>query len=1017
MSVRLLWPLLLTVLLAWPGTPARALALDRRIDQFHHTAWIARDGAPTEISAIAQTADGFLWLGTAAGLYRFDGLQFERVDLFPHGGGLGLSQNIASLTVGPDGALWIGFRLGGVMRLADGDVASARWYGLEQGLPVGTVFNVQPERQGQVWAGTSRGLFLLRGNRWVLQGEAVGLGERFVDTMALDPDGALWVSGPGHRWYVRAPGADRFAVVPALDGMKQRVHRKAAGLWVWDGQDRLHPQQGGSRGWALGVASGGLLVDRDGAFWITTNRGLLRGVSPPGGGLPEDLQRFGRQDGLSADRVQASYEDRDGTLWFGTVNGLDRFRPALAVVAPLPQGPDIGALAPLPDGSLLVGSLGQPPARLTTDGPPQPLPGAQALVQQDGTMVGVAFRDDDGTAWLGGIPDLWHWAQERVTPLAAPTDLPPRRPVQTLGRDAQGQLWAAWVGFGLRRWNGQGWDAPAPTARRNGIPEIVMTVVRDPQGGFWRGLASGEVVRRLAGEERVFDRGDGLDLGIVLCLQPWGQAMWIGGERGVVLWDQGRFTALRLAEGPEPRTVSGIVQDAAGNLWLNGEAGLWRVAAADVQAWRRDPERHPPAIRLDWRDGVLGPSPQIRQLPSAVLDTAGRLWFSRNSGVYWLDPAAALFAPVHPPQVRLTSLVADGHELSGSPAPTELAAGTGQLRISYTAPLPGRPERIRFRHRLLGLDATWQEDGDRRQAVYTRLPPGAYVFELQALEPGQWQTPISRWTFRVQPAWYQTRTFQGVLLLLALAAGWGVYRWRLLAHGRRVQERAEVRLAERERIARELHDHLLQGAMGLTLQVQAGMEEMPPGHPARARLERALAQADALLVQTRDQVQALRIHQLDENLGTLLLQQALALRGDRSEPAIELVQTGEARALCPAAVTELLMLAREAVQNALRHAQARRIVLQLAHRPDGLLLTVSDDGRGMPADPSPAPGHWGQRGMRERAAQLGARLSWEPVPDGGTRVVLWVPAQQAYGEEGGTGATPGRALWRRLTGG
>jgi ligand-binding sensor domain-containing protein len=207
MPVRPLWLLLLlTVLLAWSGTPARALALDRRIDQLHHTAWIARDGAPTEISAIAQTADGFLWLGTAAGLYRFDGLSFERVDLFPHGGGLGLSQNIASLTVGPDGALWIGFRLGGVMRLADGDVAGARWYGLEQGLPVGTVFDVQPDRQGQVWAGTSRGLFLLRGDRWVLQGRP-----RAWTSVS-------WTAGPGprrhavgeragRRWYMRPPGA------------------------------------------------------------------------------------------------------------------------------------------------------------------------------------------------------------------------------------------------------------------------------------------------------------------------------------------------------------------------------------------------------------------------------------------------------------------------------------------------------------------------------------------------------------------------------------------------------------------------------------------------------------------------------------------------------------------------------------------------------------------------------------------------------------------------------------------
>ena len=266
------------------------------------------------------------------------------------------------------------------MRLAGGDVASARWYGLEQGLPVGTVFDVQPDRQGQMWAGTSRGLFVLRGARWVPQGPAQGLDERFVDSLGLDPDGTLWVSGPGRRWYAHRPGAEGFVVDPALDGTKYRVRQGDAERWVWDGQDRLHPQGDVHRGWTLGVASGALLVDRDGGFWIRTNQGLLRGVPPRAGGPAQGLQHFARADGLSADRVLSAYEDRDGALWFGTVNGLDRFRPALAVAAPLPQGPDIGALAPLPDGTVLVGSVGQPPARLTADGPPQALPIGRAHV-------------------------------------------------------------------------------------------------------------------------------------------------------------------------------------------------------------------------------------------------------------------------------------------------------------------------------------------------------------------------------------------------------------------------------------------------------------------------------------------------------------------------------------------------------------------------------------------------------------------------------------------------------------
>lgn len=1003
----------LLLLAVWWALPARALMPDLRLEQLHHSAWLVRNGAPTDIHAIRQTPDGYLWLGTSGGLVRFDGVSFERLDLFPSGGGPGMAQNVASLMVDREGALWVGFRLAGVMKLAGGQ--RQRWYDWNSGLPIGTVFTLLQDPQGQMWAATSRGLFTLQGERWQLVGPDSGLEPGMVDYALLDAQGTLWVQRAGARWFAKEKGANQFRHRPALDGVRDAALGREGQFWLLDGQGRVRldgqPEVPAVPP-GLGSDHAALLADEDGGLWLTHNgTGLRRLAHPPrpGDTGPVQWEVMDSRSGLSGDRVTVAYQDRQGHLWVGTTAGLDHFRPARAVVVPYADGPNGGVMVAAGDGSVLAASLTQTPTRLRAFGPPEVLPGDY---RPDENIFGAAFRDTDGSIWFGGAPDLWHLVDGRMKRVAAPADMPPRRPLQTLGRDAQGQLWAAWVPGPMRRFTGTGWAPPEPAEKA----EIVMTLHTDAQGGFWRGLAGGEVVRRDAQGEQRWGRDQGLALGMVLCIQTQGGSVWVGGEQGVALQVGQRFVPLQV-QGEQPlRTVSGILRAPDGALWLNEESGILRIDPAALQAWRARPSGPVPVTRLDWRDGVLGGPPQFRDLPSAVAGSDGRFWFSRGQGLYWVDPAMPAQAATVP-AVQFTGFWADDRPLDAS-APRGLTPLPKVLRIAYTAPLPGAALQLRYQVRLLGLDEGWQEVGSRRELLYNRLAPGDYTLEVQALLGENGRSALSTLAFSVPPAWFQTLWFRVLLGGLGLAAAVLFYRWRVAAYCLRMQERIEARLAERERIARELHDTLLQGTQALTLQLEADLQALPADDPRRQSLGRALGQADAAVAAARDRVQDLRRHQAaGELLQALAEAVELMLPQGPAAPRLVTDRQGEPRALATAIWHEAFRLALEAVQNALQHAQARTLTLSVAYGRDAFLLTVADDGSGLPTPgPGPvedtehlaAPGHFGLRGLQERARQMGGTLEITTAPGQGTQVRLRVRASGAY-------ATPGgwRGRWRQ----
>jgi signal transduction histidine kinase len=317
------------------------------------------------------------------------------------------------------------------------------------------------------------------------------------------------------------------------------------------------------------------------------------------------------------------------------------------------------------------------------------------------------------------------------------------------------------------------------------------------------------------------------------------------------------------------------------------------------------------------------------------------------------------------------------------------------------------PERVQFRYRLKGIDATWHSVGTRRAAYYTKLPPGSYDFQVIASnDAGVWNKVGAELPIRIIPAWYQTGWFYSLCAFLVAAALAALYRLRIAQVRTQTGRLLVARLSERERIARDLHDTLLQSLEGLVLQFQAARNRLARKQEDGMRaLDLAICRTENAIAESRDAIQDLRPHELCQgDLGQSLQkagEELAALRPAGHElPSFRVVVEGEPRALSPDTHEEIDRIARELIRNAFNHAAAQRIELEIRYDKSQLRLRLRDDGKGI--DPkvlaqSKRPGHWGLPGVRERAQRVGARLAFWSQGGGGTEVELIVPAAAAYG--------------------
>jgi signal transduction histidine kinase/sugar lactone lactonase YvrE len=994
-ACRLLFSLCLLLLLA--GRPAAALESKIALTDYHHDVWTAKDDAPQEVTSMAQTRDGWLWIGGISGLYRFDGIRFKRFEALA--GELPPRPAVTALTALPDGDLLVGHLAGGISRIHQGH--TVHYPATVGSITIGKVNSSLVDQQGTLWLASSSGLLKLRDGIWHDAGGAMGLpAAARVGKLLLDQYGKLWVAA-GDALYVRdTPGGRLRRVLGAAPAVNLGLAPDGR-LWL-DTHDKLiqvplqHPEQAPAPPtWTpqrTDQESG--LFDRDGNYWaLGCPVGLCRypgGTVKPGLPLaaPESAaDRLDQPWQMSSLNANVLFEDRDGSLWVGTQSGVERLRHNRLVPAPLRSGDRRLSMASDERGNIWL--LAQPSGRLW-----QLLPNGEARLERtlEAPYAGVLGSAADGALLIPGASAIERRYQGRSEFIPYPPgtqDSAAGRMIVRLLDDGV-QLWASIANKGTFRLKDGRWTSTSEL----GFPRGIFFTARAAKGAAWFGFREGTALYYDNGRSVKYGAEQGLDVGGITFLNA-GPEVLAGGDAGLAVLQGGRFRRLLVDDPDVITSVSGMVIGANGDRWLNGSRGVVFVKAADWTAALASPDISLAYTLYGVLDGYPGLAATFSRLPSALGGAGGQLWFLGSDGVTRLDTAAAPPQQL-PPQVKIENLVAQGRSYAALSQQLTLPPGTNAFRIEYTALSYLRPELLRFRYRLEGIDADWQAAGTRRAISYNNLGPGSYRFRVAAVnEEGQWSVDAAALSLRIEPTFVQTPFFYGLCVLLALGVVYGLYLLRMKQLTLLIGER----MAERERIARALHDTFLQSVHTLILHFDAALTALPRESGTRGKMERVLALAERVMAEGRDQVHDLRssgvlhgdLRHALEMVGELLLEQ--------HSGHFSVLHVGQPVALQPHCESEIYNIGREALSNAFRHAAAGAIQVELRYEDEGFTLCVNDNGKGMPAevlDGRQPAGRWGVPGMIERAERIGASLAIDSAEGNGTRLTVMLPARLAY---------------------
>jgi len=956
------------------------------LEDMAHMSWVRRDGAPSDITALAQTKDGFLWVGSRLGLYRFDGLQFSSYPFSPADPKLP-SSDIYALAADRDGGLWIGYRMGGISYLHGNTKID---YDKRSGLIGEATGQLVCRPDGSVWALADGRLMHLTGSRWENYSLKHGLPSDGLYSLFFDREGNLWTAYKEHVFELKK-GEDKF--VPVLipnHAVSQFGQTPDGTIWISDAWHDVRPindNKGVQSVRIPGVPL--LLVAKDGSIWLAHDFGGITRIKPSSE-RPE-VESYSTANGLTDGQTRAILQDRQGTIWIGTAGGLDRFQPS-----PLVQFHGVHldyypALLADRKSGIWLDDMDKPLMRLR-DG------NLAFFGQRHGSSS--LFQDSDGAVWLHDpiTHEFFRYTEDGAQPTRIPVPaIATEVENWCIGRDIHGALLGCFEGHGLWRYSGTWERVTTP-----GMPqESPLSLLRTNSNHLWIGYPHNKIILQDEKGYHIYGEAQGVEINTVLTFYDADGLILAGGSDGLAYFDGQRFHSLRLRAAGLMRGISGIVKDRWGDLWLNGGSGILRLPANEWQAALKDPHYAMDFQFLNERDGLFGSPAQSKPTPSAVVDTNGTLWFATSGHLVSIDPAVVRKERAAP-NVLLQDVLLNGSSIQfGNGAPISIdSRQIKNLEFDYIGIDLKSPDRVIYQYMLEGQDKEWQEVGGRRQAYYTNLSPGTYRFRVRAASgTGQWSELQSGLAFTVSPAFYQTAWFYLLCVSLLGAVLWLIYRLRLKYVTAKMQERMDERARERVRIARDLHDTLLQGIQGLVLRFHFATEQLPPEEPVRQMLRTALDRADEVISEGREKVRELRAESTSErDLKEDLTSAAFALQSE-SEAQISVNVTGEPRPLQAAVRDELYWIGREALTNAVRHARASHITLDLVYGAKGFNLHCRDNGCGIELEllrDGAADGHWGMIGMRERAARMGGKLEVSSKLGAGTDLEVRIPANAAY---------------------
>jgi len=991
-------------LLLCSGHSAFALNPALDVSQYAHYAWRNREGfAQGGINAIAQTPDGYLWLGTEFGLLRFDGVkavswQPPRDQSLP-------SSWIISLLTARDGTLWIGTSRGLAMWR---NRTLTRYPQLDGQY----IFRLLEDRAGSVWAGTmgvpagklceiAKGNVRCDGREGQLGLGVVGLHEDARGRLWAGVNEGLWrwtpdpaefhsMPGEGDKVQAFADGDNGALLIGTGHGIRRLI----------DGKTEPYPLPGVER--ATYITQ--MLRDREGSLWIGTSEGGLLHVH---GGR---IDQFTRADGLSGNLVITLFQDREGSIWAGTRDGLDRFRDIAVATFGTDQGLS-GATAMsvlgAPNGNVWFGTSGGLD-RWINGSIDEPRIGGQQRGQLNGRKPASLFQDGRGRLWISTLDGVGYLENDRFISLNGV----PGGPVHDIAQDTQGSVWIANQNHGLIR------VSPDLVIQQFswatlGREDFAYALAADRvHGGLWLGFFNGGLAYFNEGRVQTsYAAANGLGGGRVssLQVQPDG-TLWAATAGGLSILKGGRVVTLTSKNGLPCDAVHWAMKEDAHSIWLYMPCGLIRIRDSDLEAWAAnadndgDPTRSVQTMLLDATDGVPLRAERGGYTPQVTKAADGRFWFIGPVGISVFDPRHMPFNRL-PPPVHIERISADRQDRDAGARRFELPALTRDLEIDYTALSLVAPEKNHFRYRLEGRDPEWVDAGNRRQAFYQNLAPGPYRFRVIASNnSGVWNETGDVLEFSIASAWYQRTSVRTAAVVGLCALLWAMYRYRVRQIAHVYDTRVQARVDERTRIARDLHDTLLQSFHGLLFRFQAVANKFPDSQ-LKQEFEQTIDQAVQAVAEGRNAVQNLRestvvTNDLAEALGTLGKELATdrADEPDRRPPVFDVTVEGTPRNLHPVVRDDIYRIAGEALRNAFRHSRARRIEVQIHYDDRQLRVAVRDDGKGI--DPArldeDRPGHFGLRGMRERAGVIGGSLEVWSEAHLGTEVALTVPAAAAY---------------------
>lgn len=935
---------------------------------------MAQDGLPSEvIQAFAQTPDHYLWIGTMRGLLRFDGDVFT---LFNRDNTPALNvDNVFCLMATHDGSLWIGTEGGGLVRYQHGIFHR---FSAEEGVTDNAVRAVYEDSAGGLWIGTDDGLFKSAGKHFVRVDGTDSIPQLSVHAIVGDGQGGIWAGGTA-LLHVSRSGVHEYPLGNRMGSLRVKsiVETRDGSIWV-GAVSGLYQMKPGGGFMHINQVPGTVRVLRetsDGVLWAGTIGNGLYARNKDG------FQRMDLVTGLPGHTVLNLFEDTEKNIWIGAQAGLLRLTRSAVKVYQLPDASD--------------------------------------------SDFGNVYIDRDGTVWLCSNR-LYRMQSGALRPyvFAGMGDVK----VRLMMRDRSGALWVGTDGNGFYRYAGGHWTNF--NQRKDSINDYSRAMIEDRDGSIWMGTDGGAFHLAAKGAVAVGPKGDStmallqdakgdIWMGTFQGLVHWRRdhavddaatqalrsatvwalhesrdgSLWIGTNAGLYRFKDGRTAHFTTARGLVGNLIYSIQESSDGRVWLSGPDGISLLSIQQMNQAADDPSRslavmfYAPSSEME--SAELYGSMQ----PAGAISPQGDVWFPSNKGLVHAAAGGAVQRDSFP--LVIDKVVADGREVQGQAQPIVLSPGNATLELSFEPVLLGSQAGVRFRYELEGLDKDWRETSSSRIAEYGNLAPGNYVFRVAAFRPDH-QGPIAEVSLAIlQTAHiYRRPWFLACAGLLMLALVLLIYRLRI----QRMRARFRIVLAERNRLAREVHDTVLQGCTNVSLLLEAA-SSIKPSDSASADEMVGLArnQIRATAVEARQAIWNWRSSDAPHQDIVTSLQRIAEQTSRQSGIPVSVRATGSGFPLNSSALHELLMIAREAIHNAVHHSKGAHIHADIGFSPGRLTIDVGDDGCGfdMAQTGNGSNRSFGIKGMQERAQRIGAAFNLESAIGAGTRVKIEISQEAA----------------------